>query len=245
MLIASASMRMSPDISGAEMWATRLAASLDRIGQVQAHLSGALALVMALVGIGVAWVPGVWHMARPISAMAHEGAHATVGSAMGRKITRMEFKFNGDGETYHDAETSLVRLPITFSGYLGPSAFGIGGAELIKAGHIVAVLWIGLIGLVAILLLARRSLGAVMVLAALVALVLLLMAGTVTAQVVTTYVVTWFLLASGVRTVILHGKGAGDAGTLRELTGISRGFWPVLWMVGSVAAIIFGATLLF
>jgi hypothetical protein len=226
------------------MSAAGLAASLDRIGQVQAQLTGAIAFLMAVVGIGVALVPGVWHVARPITAMAHEGAHATVGSAIGRKITRMEFKFNGDGETYHNGDTTLIRLPITFSGYLGPSAFGIGAAELIRTGHIVAVLWIALIGLVAILLLARRSVGALLVLAAAVALFLLLMAGTVTAQVLTTYAVTWFLLASGVRTVITHGKNAGDAGTLRELTGIPRGFWPALWLVGSGAAIIFGATLL-
>jgi hypothetical protein len=227
------------------MTGSGLAASVERIFQVQAHLSGMLAVVMAVVGAGAAVVPGVWHITRPITAMAHEGTHATVGSAMGRKISKMEFTFSGDGETTHEGKPgSLFRFPVTFMGYLGPSAFGIGAAELIRSGHIVAVLWIGLAGLVPILFLARRSLGVVLVIAAFVALFLLLGAGSVTAQVLTAYAVVWFLLASSVRIIADHGKDAGDAGTLREITGLPRGFWPPIWLAGSVAALIFGATLL-
>jgi len=132
----------------------------------------------------------------------------------------------------------------TTSYYLGPSAFGIGAAELIRAGHIVAVLWIGLLCLLPVLYLARKSVGIVMVIAASVLLLVLLGAGSIDTQVVTAYAVAWFLLASGVRSVLDDGKAAGDARTLREMTGISRAFWPVLWLAGSVIALIFGATLL-
>jgi hypothetical protein len=227
------------------MSAAGLASSLDQIGQVQAHLSATVGVVMAVIGAGAAWVPGLWHVARPIAAMAHEGAHATIGSAMGRKITRMEFNFSGDGGTFHEGQPgTLNRFPVTFIGYLGPSAFGIGAAELIRVGHIIAILWIGLAGLVPILYLARKSIGVILVIAAFVALLLLLRAGSENAQVVTAYAVTWFLLMSGVRIVTDHGKGAADAGTLNEMTGLPRGFWPPFWLVGSVAALIFGATLL-
>jgi hypothetical protein len=228
------------------MSAAGLVASLDRIGQVQAHLSGTVCVLMAIVGIGAALVPGVWHVVRPITAMAHEGAHATVGSALGHKIAKMEFTFNGDGATgvVPASNGSLVLFPSAFVGYLGPSAFGIGAAELIRVGHIVAVLWIGLVGLIAILYLARKSVGVVLVIAAFVALLLVLGAGSVEAQVLTTYAVVWFLLASGVRLVLNHGKEAGDAGILKGMTGLPRGFWPPIWLAGSVAALIFGATLL-
>jgi hypothetical protein len=221
---------------------TGLTASLDRLSQIQAHLPAMVSVIMAIVGVGAVVVPGLLHIAQPIETIAHEGAHALVGSAIGRKINRMEFKFNGDGATHHDAETSLIRLPITLSGYLGPSAFGIGGAELIKAGHIVAVPWIGLVGLIPILYLARKSLGVVLVIGVFVALLLVLAAGSEGLQVTTAYGITWFLLISAVRSVIKHGKGAGDAQILKTLTGLPPGFWPPVWFIGTVTALIFGAT---
>ncbi len=227
------------------MFLAGLAASLGRVGQVQAHLSASVASLMAIVGVGAALVPGVWHVARPISTMAHEGAHAMVGSAMGLKINSMEFKFNGDGATRPAAsDSSMIQFPAAFVGYLGPAAFGVGAAELIRAGHIVAVLWIGLLGLIPILYLARKSLGVLLVVAALVALLLLLGGGSVGTQVVTAYAVTWFLLASGVRSVNLHRANAGDAQVLKDMTGLPRGFWWPIWLAGTVAALIFGATLL-
>src|SRR5580704_4869355 len=228
------------------MFLAGLAASLGRVGQVQAHLSGTVAMLIAIVGLVAALVPGLWHVTRPIAAFAHEGAHATVGSAFGHKITHMEFKFNGDGLTGVTAGngSSLALIPGAFVGYLGPSAFGIGAAELIRIGHIVAVLWIGLASLIPILYLARKSLGVVLVIAAVVALLLLLGAGSESAQVVTAYAVAWFLLLSGVRFITLHGKNAGDAAVLKGMTGLPRGFWPPLWLAGSVAALVFGATLL-
>jgi len=227
------------------MSAAGLVAALDRIGQVQAHLSASVAVLTAILGLGAALVPGVWHVTRQVTVMAHEGAHATMGSALGHKITRMEFKYNGDGATRTQGDdASMIMLPITFVGYLGPSAFGVGAAELIRVGHIVAVLWIGLVGLIAILFLARRSLGVISVIAALLLLLLLLDVGSEGAQVLTAYVVAWFLLVSGVRIITKHGKDAGDAHLLHGMTGIARGFWPVLWLIGSIAAVIFGATLL-
>jgi hypothetical protein len=228
------------------MFASGLAASLDQLGQLQAHLSATLALAMAIVGIGAAVVPGVWHVLWPVSTMAHEGAHAVVGSAMGRKIHRMEIKFGaGGGATYHDAGNgSLSDLPITLIGYLGPSAFGIGAAELIRIGHIVAVLWLGLAGLLPVLYLARKSVGIVLVIAAFVALLLVLARGTLVTQELTAYALTWFLLASGVRVINIRRDGSGDASKLTEMTGLPPGFWWPIWLLGTVAAVIFGATLL-
>lgn len=223
-----------------------LVASLDQLGQVQAHPSVSLAVLMAIVGVAAALVPGVWHVIRPITAMAHEGAHATIGSALGREITRMEFKFNGDGATHHTGadDSTVILFPAAFIGYLGPSAFGVGAAALIRAGHIVAVLWIGLAGLVVLLFLAYKSVGVVLVIAAMALLLLLLDSASVRAQVLTAYAITWFLLVSSVRIIAEHGKDAGDAGILHQMTGIARSFWPIPWLLGALAALVFGATLL-
>jgi hypothetical protein len=224
-----------------------LKASLEQLGQVQAHLSVGVGVLMAVVGFAAALVPGIWHVLRPLNTMAHEGAHATVGSAVGRTITKIDIKFNGVGLTTHTGsdDSSVIRFPITFIGYLGPSAFGVGAAALIRSGHIVAVLWIAVLGLVVILFLAYKSVGVILVLVALALLLLLLDSTSVRTQVLATYAVTWFLLVSGIRIIAEHGKSAGDAGTLHEITGIASSFWPIPWLLGALAALVFGASLLF
>jgi Peptidase M50B-like len=218
-----------------------LIASLHQLGEVQAHPSVQVAVLMAIIGFGAALIPGIWHVLRPINTMAHEGAHATIGSAVGRQITGMKIKFNGNGATQYIGADSF---PAAFIGYLGPSAFGVGAAALIRAGHIVAVLWIGLAGLVLILFLAYKSVGVILVIAALALLLLLLDTASVSAQVLTTYALTWFLLVSGVRIIAEHGKGAEDAGILHRMTKIAPAFWPIPWLLGALAALVFGATLL-
>jgi hypothetical protein len=223
-----------------------LIASLDRIGQVQAHLPTMASVGMALFGVLAVVVPGLVRVAEHIDTIAHEGAHATVGSALGHKVTHIDLKFNGAAKTgiVSKSGSSLALFPSLFVGYLGPSGFGLGAAELIRVGHIIAVPWIGLIGLIPVLYLARKSLGILIAIAAFVALALLLGAGSVGLQEAAAYAITWFLLISGVMTITKHRSKATDAGLLKDMTGLPRGFWPPFWLAGSVAALIFGATIL-
>jgi Peptidase M50B-like len=232
---------------GAErvMTEASLAASLDRIFQVQPHMSGPYSLTMAIVGIVVAITPGVWHIARPVHVIAHEAAHATIGAAVGLKIIKMEFKFNGEGKTrLAGDDSSLIQFPAAFVGYLGPGAFGVGAAELIRIGHSVAVLWVAVAGLIPIMYLARKSVGVIIVIATFVVLLLLAGSASVGVQVTTAYVIAWFLLVSGARVITVHGRRAGDAGVLREMTGLPNVIWPVLWFIGAAAGLLFGAGLL-
>jgi Peptidase M50B-like len=223
-----------------------LTASLDRVGQVQAQLPTMASVAMAILGILAVVVPGLLHAAVHIDTIAHEGAHATIGSALGHRVSHIDLKFNGAASTgiAPKSGSSMALFPSVFVGYLGPSAFGVGAAELIRYGHIIAVPWIGVIGLIPVLYLARRSLGIVIVIGAFAALVLLLGAGSEGLQVAAAYAIAWFLLISGVMSITKHGKKAADAGILKEMTGLPRGFWPPFWFVGAVAALIFGSTLL-
>jgi hypothetical protein len=224
------------------MTASALAASLQRIGQVQAHLSAPVSVLLALVAAAAAFVPWVWPLTRHITVMAHEAAHATMASAVGRKVQGIEFKLDARGATHHSGSAggTAGSFAITFVGYLGPSAFGVGAAELIRLGHIVAVLWIALAALIAILVTMRRSFGIVSVLLALVAIFLVAGFATVEVQVVTAYVVTWFLLVSSVQIIRIRGKNAGDAGKLQGMTRIPAGFWSKTWLAGALAALVFG-----
>jgi hypothetical protein len=224
------------------MTASALAASLQRIDQVQAHLSGPLSVLLALVACAAAFVPWVWPLTRHVTVMAHEGAHATMASAVGRKVQGIEFKLDARGATHHSGNAGGApgSFAITFAGYLGPSAFGVGAAELIRVGYIVAVLWISVAALTAIMLTVRRSFGIVSVLLALVAIFLVAGFATVEVQVVAAYAVTWFMLVSSVQIIRIRGNGARDAGKLQGMTRIPAGFWSGTWLVASVVALVFG-----
>ena len=224
---------------------TQLAASLARIGQVQPHLSAPTSVLIAIVAMAAAVTQGLWLVTRHITVMAHEGAHATVASAVGRKIDGIEFRLNANGLTHHSGSRDALGLfAVTFVGYLGPSLFGIGAAELIRAGHMVAVLWIGLAGLVAILFSLRRSFGIVTVVLAFVPLFSIAGFASVGVQVITAYVVAWFLLVSGIQGIRVRRSGSGDSDSLRGMTRIPHGFWYRVWLLCSAAALVFGATLL-
>jgi Peptidase M50B-like len=226
------------------MTASALAASLERIGQVQAHLSWPGSVLLALVALGATLIRWLWAVTQHITTMAHEGAHATVGSALGRKVNGVTFKANGFGATSLSGGGALGNFSALVTGYLGPSAFGVGAAALIKAGYIVAVLWIGLAGLLIIMTLLRKSFGIVSVIVAFALLFVVAGFASVGAQVLTAYAIAWFLLVSGVHMIRTDGKGAGDAGKLRGMTRIPVGFWSGLWLLGSAVALVFGAILL-
>jgi hypothetical protein len=222
------------------MTASALVASLQRIGQVQAHLSGPLSALLAILAIGAAFLRWLWPVTQHITTIAHEGAHATVGSAIGRQVKGMTFQANGFGATTVSGKGAIGNLTTVSIGYLGPSAFGIGAAEMIKAGYIVAVLWIGVAGLLAILTVLRRSFGIISVIVALVLLFGVAGFASVNLQVLTAYALAWFLLISGVQMIRIDGKGAGDAKKLQGLTRIPGRFWSGFWLAGSVVALVFG-----
>jgi hypothetical protein len=222
------------------MTASALVASLQRIGQVQAHLSGPLSVSLAILAIGAAFLRWLWPVTQHITTMAHEGAHATIGSAIGRQVKGMTFHANGLGATNVAGTGLFGSLSTAIVGYLGPSAFGIGAAEMIKAGYIVAVLWIGLAGLLVIMTLLRRSFGIVSVVVAFVLLFGVAGFASVRVQVLTAYTLAWFLLISGVQMIRIDGKGSGDAKKLQGLTRIPGRFWSGFWLTGSILALVFG-----
>ena len=146
--------------------------------------------------------------------------------------------------TYAAVGSALGPFPTAVAGYLGPSLFGVGAAALIRAGYIVAVLWLGVIGLLAIMAVLRKSFGVVSVVLAFVLLFGVAGFASVGVQVLTAYAVTWFLLVSGVKMVRIDGKANGDARKLRTITKVPHGFWWWLWQLSAGTALVFGATLL-
>jgi len=62
-----------------------------------------------------------------------------------------------------------------------------------------------------------------------------------TAQIVAAYVIAWFLLLSGVRIVVQRNVNADDADVLKGGTSIPKLVWFVLWLAGTLAAVVIGA----
>jgi uncharacterized membrane protein len=58
------------------------------------------------------------------------------------------------------------------------------------------------------------------------------------------YGVTWLLLLSGVRVAVQDGARADDAGALRGLTHLPRFLWALLWLAGTLLAVVIAGRML-
>jgi hypothetical protein len=146
------------------------------------------------------------------------------------------------GETYyrHAPDTGPRRTATRFVGYLGPSGFGLCAAKLIETGHVVTVLWLAIMLLVLLLFLIRKSFAIVSVPLAIALLAYVMRHAHNGLEEVIVYGMTWLLLISGVRVAVAHGAGAGDAGNLSRTTHIPSQIWALLWMGGTLLAVVVG-----
>ena len=208
---------------------------------LQAPLPGVVAALIGLAALGVVLIPFLWPLADHFDAMAHEGAHAISASAMGFTVLGVTLDREAGGATmYRAPDTGLGTTVTAFAGYLGPSAFGLGGAKLIETGHAAAVLWIAVILLVLLLSLIRRSFGIVSVPAAIALLAAVIRSSSGAPEEVIAYGMTWLLLLSGARTAMAHGASASDAGMLSSITPLPRRFWALIWIAGTLLAVVIG-----
>jgi hypothetical protein len=129
-------------------------------------------------------------------------------------------------------------------GYLGPSLFGLGAARLISLGHPVTVLWLLVVLLVAVLFLLGRSFGLFSVPIAIALLYVIVRYTHAESEVVAVYVVTWLLLLSGVRAALAHSIHSAEADELRSRTHLPRHLWSLLWLAGTLGALVVGGRLL-
>jgi Peptidase M50B-like len=208
----------------------------------EAPLPGSEAVLVGLVALGVVFVPFLWPLVEQFNVMAHEGAHAIVGSIMGFGIKGVKLDGESRGVTsYINApETGPRRTLTRFVGYLGPSGFGLCAAKLIETGHVVTVLWVAIMLLVLLLFLIRKSFAIISVPAAIALLAYVLRHAHDGLEEVIVYGMTWLLLLSGVRVAVADGANAGDAGNLSRTTHIPSQIWALLWLAGTLLAVVIG-----
>lgn len=208
----------------------------------QAPLPGTEAALIGLAALAVMLLPILWPFVEQFSAMAHEGAHAVVGSVMGLKLAGVTLDMESNGITawVNPPVTGLRRTLTRFVGYLGPSGFGLCAAKLIETGRVVTVLWLAIFLLVLLMFAIRKSFGIVSVPAAIVLLAVVMHYSRDGFEKVIIYALTWLLLLSGVRVAAAHGADAGDAANLASTTHIPRVVWALLWLAGTVLAVVIG-----
>jgi len=227
------------------MAAPSLQDDLREIAALQGRLPGPVVILIGATAAAVVFFPAVWAGSRYLYTIAHEGGHALMGSAMGHKINSVTMERNGNGLTKATGPPGLGVFFYQFFGFLAPSAIGLGAAKLIEVGHIVAVLWLLLLALAALLVIARGYVAWTCIICAGLLLFLTARYASFAAQIVVAYALTWFLLISGVAAVLRTWRvPGGDSDLLRSTTHLPRGLWPPLWLLGTVLALVAGASLL-
>jgi Peptidase M50B-like len=206
-------------------------------------LSAGESILIGLVAMVVVLIPLLWGPAEHFSTMTHEGAHALLAVILGLTVTEILLDRHSEGKTSIVGEGVRVVF-VLLIGYLGPSLFGLGAARLISLGDPVTVLWLLVLLLVLVLFLLGRSFGMISVPVAIALLYLILRYSHTGTEVVAAYALTWLLLLSGVRAAVGDGTDAGDAHVLRRHTHLPRRLWSLLWLAGTVGALLVGGKLL-
>jgi hypothetical protein len=214
------------------------------VSTTQAALPGSTATVIGLAAFGVVAFDAGWLVVRHLAVMAHEGAHALTGLLLFRSVHGIELRSDATGGTDIRPATGLRSVPIALSGYLGPSAFGLGAAKLIELRYTPVVLYVVLILLAALLIGLRRSFGLISVLAAAGVVFGIARYTPMHVQVVAAYSVAWLLLLSGVRRVVEVGVQSDDGIRLGGITRLPRALWFLFWLAATLAAAAEGARLL-
>jgi hypothetical protein len=198
----------------------------------------------------VAVVPQpVWRLTRNAVTIAHEGGHALVAVSTGRRLSGIRLHADTSGVTVSYGKPRGPGMVFTaLAGYIAPALLGLGGAALLGAGHITALLW-ACVALLALMLLMIRNWYGVLALAATGALVFgVTWYATAQVQAAFAYFAVWFLLFGGVRPVFelqwQRSRGRApqsDADQLAKLTGVPGLLWVFLFGVVALGCALLGA----
>lgn len=195
----------------------------------------------------VLWGPA-WRPARNAVTIAHEGGHGLVALVTGRKLEGIRLHSDTSGLTVSRGRPTGPGMILTaLAGYTAPSLLGLGGAWLLAAGHITALLWAATALLLALLVMVRNAYGVLTVLITGGLFVAVSWLADSQVQAVFAYAAVWFLLIGGVRPVFeLQSKrrrgGApdSDADQLARLTHAPAAVWLFFFHAVALCSLIGG-----
>lgn len=220
----------------------------DRVFGSQPDPDRWLVIITGLVALAVVTPHGVWRLARNAVTIAHEGGHGLVALLTGRTLDGIRLHSDTSGLTVSRGKPHGIGMVLTAaSGYTAPPLLGLGGAWLLAANHITALLWGATALLLAMLMMIRNAYGVLTVVLTGGAFLLVSWLTKPDVQAAFAYGAVWFLLLGGVRPVFeLQGKrrrgGApdSDADQLARLTNVPAAMWLVLFHAVSLCSLIGG-----
>ncbi|MFE9093779.1 M50 family metallopeptidase [Streptomyces sp. NPDC007264] len=204
-------------------------------------------VVIATLAVALAVVvpPGVWRISRNAITIAHEGGHGLVALLTGRTLTGIRLHSDTSGLTVSRGKPRGLGMILTAAaGYPAPPLLGLGGAALLAAGHITLLLWLATALLLVMLVMIRNAYGALTVVLAGGAFLLVSWLAGPQVQAAFAYAVVWFLLVGGVRPAFelqakrsRGGAGDSDADQLSRLTHVPAGLWLFLFHAVSLCSL--------
>jgi hypothetical protein len=220
----------------------------DQFAATEPALPTWIAAVTAAVAIIIVGSQRVWHVSRNVVTLAHEGGHAVVSIATGRRLDGIRLHSDTSGVTSSRGKASGIGLVLTTAaGYVTPSLLGVGAAWLVAARHTTALLWLALFLLAAAFIAIRNAFGFISVLATAALVYVVSRFASVTAQESFAYLFAWFLLFGGVRPIFelqrrrRRGRAmSSDADQLARLTGVPGGAWVAVFALVAVVALLVG-----
>jgi Peptidase M50B-like len=220
----------------------------DRVVGTQPAPPVWLVAATGVVALAAVLPYGVWHVTRNAVTIAHEGGHGLVALLSGRTLEGIRLHSDTSGLTVSRGKPHGLGMVLTAAaGYTAPSLVGLGGAWLLSAGHITALLWGAVVLLVAMLVMIRNAYGVLTVLVCGGAFFLVSWLAGAATQAAFGYLVVWFLLVGGVRPV--HelqrkrrrgGARDSDADQLARLTHVPAVAWLVFFYTVALCSLISG-----
>lgn len=218
----------------AELWRRALATQPVPTAQTSA--------VLAVIALGL--VVLAWPLVRTLVTVCHESGHALVAVLAGRGLTGVRLHADTSGLTVSRGRPTGPGMVATLlAGYPGPAFAGLGLSLLAGSGHASGVLWLLVLGALALLVWIRNLYGLLVVLVAGAAVAL---ATWYSPPTVLSWIATglaWLFLIAAPRPVLELFRSrstTSDAGQLATLTHIHRYVWCVLWLALTVAALVAG-----
>ncbi|MEU5208331.1 M50 family metallopeptidase [Streptomyces sp. NPDC020742] len=216
-----------------------------RVFGTQPHPSLWLVIVTGVLALGAVVPRTAWRLSRNAVTIAHEGGHGLIALLTGRRLDGIRLHSDTSGLTVSRGKPTGLGMVLTAAaGYIAPSLLGLGGAALLAAGHITALLWGATALLLAMLVMIRNAYGVLTVVLTGGAFVLISWLTTAQVQAAFAYAAVWFLLLGGVRPPFeLQGKrhrgGAADSDPdqLARLTNVPAPVWLGLFHVVTLCSL--------
>ncbi|MFF5423119.1 MULTISPECIES: M50 family metallopeptidase [unclassified Streptomyces] len=207
-----------------------------------------LVIATAVAALAVTVPRRVWLLARNAITIAHEGGHALVALATGRRLQAITLHSDTSGLTVTRGRPTGLGVVLTLTaGYTAAPLLGLGGAALLGAGRVTLLLWAATALLLAMLVMIRNAYGVLTVLVTGAAFLLVSWLTGPEVQALFAYAVVWFLLLGGVRPAFelqvrrrRGGAPDSDADQLARLTHVPAGVWLLFFHTVSICCLIGG-----